>query len=164
MNDPKQQHPAGRILRFWHQVEFFIPFDLEQQVMEAQDAEWAVQTWSVAALRRAERPLWTPCLPPGRELRGFDVYFGVFDKSILAEVTRQVLQASLTADEAVEQDERAALEGLTCMAKLRIGPAGEPGLDDVSVSTAPWALGRIQRAGRLDALDFDAFQNGIEVL
>jgi hypothetical protein len=164
MNDPKQQHPAGRILRFWHQVEFFIPFDLEQQVMEAQDAEWAVQTWSVAALRRAERPLWTPRLPPGRELTGFDVYFGVFDKSILAEVTRQVLQASLTADEAVEQDERAALEGLTCMAKLRIGPAGEPGLDDVSVSTAPWALGRIQRAGRLDALDFDAFQNGIDDL
>lgn len=161
MSDRKPQSDAGRILRFWHQVEFFIPFDLEQQVMEAQDAEWAVQTWSVAALRRAQRPLWQPCLPPGRELTGFDVYFGVFDKSLLAEVIRQVLRASLTADETVEQDERGALEGLTCMAKLRLGPAGEPALDDVSVSTAPWALGRIQRAGGLDALDVDVFQDGI---
>jgi hypothetical protein len=53
MTAPRDQQDVGRILRFWHQVEFFIPFDLEQQVMEAHDAEWAVQSWSVAALRRA---------------------------------------------------------------------------------------------------------------
>jgi hypothetical protein len=162
--DSHDKHGAGRILRFWHRVEFFIPFDLEQQVMDAPDAEWAVQSWSVAALRRAAHPLWEPRLPAGRELTGFDVYFGVFDKSLLADVTRQVLRASMTPDETVEQEERGALEGLTCMAKLRMGPAGEPGLDDVSVSTAPWALGQIQHTGRLDALHFAAFEDGIEDL
>jgi hypothetical protein len=153
------------ILRFWHQVEFFIPFDLQQQVLEAENAEWTVRSWSIESLRRADRPLWSPPLPSGCRLVGFDVYFGVFDKSLLAEVTRQVLHESLHPNEILEQEERGDFEGLTCMAKIRTGRAGEPLLDEVSVSTAPWALGRIQRhTGRLAALNFDAFQGGIEGL
>ncbi|MGQ9796542.1 hypothetical protein [Desulfosoma sp.] len=35
--------------------------------------------------------------------------------------------------------------------------------EEVSVSTAPWALGGIQRYG-LAGLDFDAFQAGVETL
>ena len=164
MNDHPPGNRVREILRFWHQVEFFIPFDLEQ-VLQAHDAEWAVQRCSPASLRRGERRLWQPSLPAGRELTGFDVYIGVFDKSQLAEVTRQVLQANLSPAERCEQEERAELEGLTCMAKFRTGPLGEPLLDDVSVSTAPWALGRIQHGnGQLAALDFDAFQDGIEDL
>jgi hypothetical protein len=153
-----------QILRFWHQVEFFIPFDLQQQVLEAEDAEWAVNSWSIESIRRADRPLWSPRLPPGRRLAGFDVYFGVFDKSLLAEVTQQVLHGSLHPNERLEQEERGDLEGLTCMAKIRTGLGGEPLLDEVSVSTAPWALGRIRRPEQLAALDFDAFQDGIKGL
>jgi hypothetical protein len=165
MNNSPPMDDAVRVLHFWHQVEFFIPFDLKQQVMEAHDAEWAVRSWTLDEMRRAGRSLWSPSLPPGRRLTGFDVYMGVFDKSLLAEVTRQVLRADLSEGDAWEQDERGALEGLTCMAKLRTGPAGEPWLDNVSVSTAPWALGRLQGGGGgLAALDFDSFEYGIETL
>lgn len=164
MNNSVSQKELSQILRFWHQVEFFIPFDLQQQVIEAEDAEWAVNCWSIESFRRADRPLWSPRLPLGRRLAGFDVYFGVFDKSLLAEVTQQVLHESSHPNERLEQEERGDLEGLTCMAKIRTGPGGEPLLDEVSVSTAPWALGRIRRPEQLAALDFDAFQDGIKVL
>lgn len=165
MTDSSTSNDMAQILHFWHQVEFFIPFDLKQQVMDAHDADWAVRSWTLSEMRQAGGSFWSPSPPPGRRLTGFDVYFGVFDKSLLAEVTRQVLRANLSQGEEWEQDERGALEGLTCMAKLRTGPAGEPWLDNVSVSTAPWALGRLQReGGGLAALDFDAFQYGIDTL
>lgn len=153
------------MLRFWHQVEFFIPFDLRQQVLEARDAEWAVRSWSIEDLRRKDQPLWQPPVPCTRRLIGFDVYFGLFDKSQLAEVTQHALRETLNAGEIWEQDERGELEGPTCIARMRTGPAGEPLLEDVSVSTAPWALGRLQRHGAdLAALDFDAFQDDVQVL
>lgn len=166
MRNPTSGNEASQILRFWHQVEFFIPFDLAQ-VHDVPDAEWAVRAWSDADLRQDALALWSPPLPEGRRLTGFDVYIGVFDKRMLAEVTEAVVREALPPDERArqEQDERGALEGPTCFARLKVGPAGEPVLDEVSVSTAPWALGRIQNApGNLAALDVDAFRAAVEDL
>lgn len=145
-----------RILRFWHQVEFFLPFDLQQQVLEVDDADWAVRSLSLANLQNPRLSLWRPVPPPERRITGFDVYFGVFDKSLLSKVTRAVVNEELAPEEQFEQEERAELEGATCIAKIRVDVSGEPLLDDVSVSTAPWALGRIQ-GGSLSGLNFDAF-------
>src|SRR5690348_6324400 len=123
---PLQDRPAtldiGRVLRFWHKVEFFIPFDLQKHVLEASDADWAVRTWSSQSLPRGTAYLWTFKLPPGRKLVGFNIFLGVFDKSVLAGVVRD----ALSEQEELEQDERAELEGLTCMAKIKAGPSGEP--------------------------------------
>ena len=112
----------GRVLRFWHKVEFFIPFDLQKQVLEARDADWAVRTWSSQSLPHGTAYLWSFKLPPGRKLVGFDIFLGVFDKSVLTGVVRD----ALSEQEELEQDERGELEGLTCMAKVKAGPSGEP--------------------------------------
>lgn len=163
MSNQPPENDNGRILRFWHQVEFFLPFDLQQQVLEADEADWAVRGLSLAELQNPRLSLWRPVLPPGRRLTGFDVYLGVFDKSVLAKVTRSVVNEDLAPGEKFEEEERAQLEGATCIAKIRVGLSGEPFLDYLSVSTAPWALGRIQR-GAWSALDFDAFELGVEEL
>lgn len=157
------QANCSRILRFWHKVEFFIPFDLQQQVLDARDAEWSVRTFSKQKLRRSTvRDLWQPDLPE-RELTGFDVYVGIFDKSELADATERVIRETLTETEFYDQQERSELEGKTCHARIRLNAQGEPLLDEASVSTAPWALGRIQRHG-LAGLQFDAFQTSVELL
>lgn len=166
MNDIPQAAPrasrsaadAGTILRYWHSVEFFIPFDLEQ-VIEGPDAEWSVRGWRHMDLHAAADTLWKPNLPEDRRLTGFDVFLGVFDRSILSEVVRR----ALTPEQVMEQEERGQLEGLTCVAKIRTDPMGEPLLHNVSVSTAPWALGGIQASG-LGALDFDAFEQSVVAL
>ncbi|MEW6133710.1 MAG: AAA domain-containing protein [Pseudomonadota bacterium] len=157
------QVAPSRILRFWHKVEFFLPFDL-QQVLDSKDAEWSVRRFSASQLRNGGADsLWRPRLPAGRRITGFEVYLGVFDKSELGEVTLRVVHEALTPDEEYEQEERGELEGPTCFARLKVNADGEPMLEEVSVSTVPWALGRIQRHG-LHGLDFDAFLAGVETL
>lgn len=152
------------ILRFWHKIEFFIPFDLQRQVLEERDAELNTRTFSRRQLDTADvRSLWQVVAPPGRKVSSFDVYLGVFDKAELTEIAQRVVHAALTSEEEYEQEERGELEGWTCFARIKVSAEGEPRLEEVSVSTAPWALGRIRQLG-LAGLDFDAFQAGLGTL
>ena len=152
------------ILHYWHKVEFFIPYDVQRQVLEAKDAEWSVRLFSPSQLASlTTSALWSVPVPVGRRLSGFEVYLGLFDKAELAEVTRRVIKASLSDVQAYEEDERGGLEGLTCGASIRMSADGTPRLDELSVSTVPWALGRIMQRG-LDGLDFDVFQANLESL
>jgi hypothetical protein len=161
--NPAVSH-CTNILKFWHKVEFFIPFDLQRQVLEAKDAEWSVRTFSAPQLEAADtRVLWRVAPPAGRKLNGFEVYLAVFDKVELTEVTQRVVHEALTPEEEYDQEERGELEGRTCFARIKVSAQGEPLLEEVSISTAPWALGCIQQHG-LAGLDFEAFQADIETL
>jgi hypothetical protein len=165
---PTLQHASKdthhKILSFWHKVEFFIPYDLQRQVLEAKDAEWSVRLFSAEHLRQiSTQALWSVPIPEGRRLCGFDVYLGVFDKAELADVTHRVVTETLNDSQIHEQDERGELEGLTCCASLRISADGVPLLDVLSVSTVPWALGRIVDRG-LGSLDFEDFEADLESL
>lgn len=163
----KMQNPADSlhksILGFWHKIEFFIPFDLDRQVLEARDAD-TVRMLSLAQLAKSDAAsLWQANLPADRRLTSFELYLGVFDKRELVEVTQQVVHETLTPDEEYEQEARGELEGPTCFARIKLNVQGEPILGEVSVSTAPWALGQIQLRG-LEGLNFDAFQAGLDTL
>lgn len=114
------------ILKFWHKVEFFIPFDLQRQVLDAKDAEWSVRTFSAQQLAIADTvALWRATPPAGRKLTGFEIYLGIFDKTELTEVTRRVVHETLTPDEEFDQEERGELEGRTCVAHIKVSPQGD---------------------------------------
>lgn len=165
-----EKHPGSpsashlSILSYWHKIEFFIPYDLQRQVLEGKGAEWNVRVLSAAQLEQlTTEDLWSAPIPEGRRLRGFDLYLGAFDKSGLAEVTRRVVKETLNENEAWDQEERGELEGLTCCASIRVASDGTLLLDDLAVSTVPWALGRIAQRG-LGGLDFDDFRADLESL
>lgn len=152
---------SRKILEFWHKVEFFIPFDLQKQVLESKGADWSVRHFTQTDLLQVTtKHLWS-CDPPEGELIGFDLYIGVFDKSDLAIVTSKVIHEYPTDDEIIEQSERGDLEGVSCFSRIRVNCNGEILLDEISVSTVPWSLGRIQVTKNLDGLSFDAFQDGV---
>jgi hypothetical protein len=154
---------CSNILRFWHQVEYFLPFDLQKQVLDDAD-DWSVRGFNKGELASANsNKLWGVSPPLGRRITGFEVYFGIFDKQELTAITQQIISATANETEQYEQQERHELEGLTCAAKLKLNAAGEPLLTEVSISTAPWALGTILRGG-LSALDFDTFQRDVDLL
>lgn len=165
-----QQHCRG-ILDFWHKVEFFIPYDLQGHILESWDADWAVRLFSHAHLEQIapheSGQLWQVAYAPdGKKIAGFDLYLGLFDKSQMAEITQQVVRENtrpLSPNEAIDQDERSDLEGVTCFAKIKLNAKGEPLPGEVSVSTVPWALGRILNYG-LVSLDMDAFQQSLSQL
>ena len=172
----QQREHCKTILNFWHKLEFFIPFDLEGQVLGHKDAEWAVSTLAPEELTGesgkgsagAHPPLWqVPRVPDGMEVTGFELYLGVFDTALLASVTQAAIAAVLDGQpseaERHEQTERADVEGRSCYAKIRLSARGTPMLDQVSVSTVPWALGQVA-GGQLAALDMQRFDASLKHL
>lgn len=157
-----------QVLEFWHKVEFFIPFDLRRQVLQANGAEWSVKCITAAEIQaispESSGDFWKVArVPEEKAVRGFELYLGVFDKSILATLTDSLIGKPDSEALQIDQEERGELEGETCFARLWLNAAGEPQFDQVSVSTVPWALGAISRGG-LGSLSADAFQASLKRL
>lgn len=157
-----------QILEFWHKVEFFIPFDLRGQILQASDAEWNVKRVTAIELQAlspdSTGDLWQVArVPEGKQVLGFDLYLGVFDRGVLATVTNNAIGETTSEEIETDQDERGDIEGETCFAKVRLNALGEPQFDQISVSTVPWALGKVLHGG-IGSLSFDGFQASLKQL
>jgi hypothetical protein len=142
------------ILDYWHKIEFFIPFDLDQ-ISDVEDA-WKLRWISAGQLAAWPANFFQQCtIPEGREITGFRLYVGLFDSSEIATVCKQVLPPTATSD---DDEERGALEGRSCFARITLNALGEPSFDPVSVSTVPWALGHTLARG-IDSLTAAAFED-----
>ena len=134
MNQAEQQRLLA-ILEYWHKIEFFIPFDLNQ-ITEVEDPS------TVRLLHREQLAKWSPHsfmqLPVAsdREIDGFSLFLGVFDKAEIG----KMLPAGTA--ESISETEKTELSGRSCFARVSLNALGEPQFDQVSVSTLPWALGR----------------------
>ncbi|MFM0619806.1 AAA domain-containing protein [Paraburkholderia nemoris] len=149
MNESQRFHD---VLDYWHKVEFFIPFDLQQVFDTAKEdalkwllpADLALGTTSPLQVK----------VPEGRELTGFRLYIGIFEKQAIADFSGWLPASAET--NSIEDDERTQLDGRSCVAKLNLSAQGQPVFDPLSVSTVPWALGTASTYG-LDALSASAF-------
>ena len=157
-----EQERLLAILNFWHKLEFFIPFDLDQRIAEAETGR--IRPLRARHLADSSNSLWLANLPDGYELKGFYLYLGIFDKSEITKVCEQAVRSKLQLDPH-EEFERTDLEGNTCFARLTISSLGELVFESetISVSTVPWALGQIQAHG-LSALNQSAFEQSKEEL
>lgn len=152
MNQAEQQRLID-ILDYWHKIEFFIPFDLNQ-VIETPD-KWKLRWLEAAELAQlppALLPEWSESLRADYQVNGFSLYLGIFGKAEIAPACR--LPPPPEGD--LEEEERGALDGQSCFARIRLNALGEPNFDPVSVSTVPWAVGRSVQAG-LSSLGLDSF-------
>jgi len=151
-----------KILEFWHKVEFFIPYDLQKNVIENDDAQWNIRDFTkMFSANSSSEALWQVNVPSEKELNGFHLYLGVFDKLHLAEIVKIAVQETLTDDEEFDQFEKSDLDGATCFASIKLNAQGEPLWDEVSVSTVPWALGTIQHKNGLANLSSEVFQDDL---
>jgi len=143
------------ILNSWHKIEFFIPYDLDGNVIQDthlyKKANWLHED----ALRQGERIFSFPNCSDGKVPK-YSLYLGVFDKNELAPICDGALGLDSVPDDTYENKERGDLEGPTCFARLKLNEFGEPLYDEISISTLPWALGTVQRSGLegLNANDF----------
>lgn len=141
------------ILDYWHKVEFFIPFDLKQ-VLDNRD-EWSCEWLDRQVLmREVPTSLWAMQVPEGRKITGFKLYLGVFEMNEIEAFARSLPSAN-EAD-SFDDAERTQLDGRSCIASITLNADGEPIFENVSVSTAPWAMGQATQYG-LSALSGDAF-------
>ncbi|WP_417823596.1 AAA domain-containing protein [Thalassospira lucentensis] len=145
------------VLDYWHKIEFFIPFDLKSRsdAALAQDkpARWLdyVQgALSLESLKNTE-------LTPDKEIGGYTLFIGVFDKNEVTSLCEHISPAK--KDEIIRTDdqERADIEGETCFAQIYLSADGEPAFENMAVSTLPWAIGKSRKHG-LSFLSIDNFE------
>ena len=136
------------ILSFWHKIEFFIPFDLDDRIRERDDRKsfWRRQG-DPADIVFADPP-------EGKVVSGYTLYLGVFDKSDVQDIVRRTF--SQDDLEPIEEQQRADLDGRTCIASLRLDADACPLFESTEVSTLPWAVGCVRKGG-LGALTSEAF-------
>jgi len=152
---------GAKVLDFWHKVEFFIPFDLQGQVLDDAAPDRPVIELSRADLAELGSTPLIDARPvkvePGKAILGYHLFLNCFDKSEVAALSRE-LTGDLRADSiaAIDQQERAETEGRTCFARVSMDAEGRVTFDEISVSTVPWAIGRVRSAG-LATLGADAF-------
>ncbi|WP_259650284.1 DEAD/DEAH box helicase family protein, partial [Gluconacetobacter diazotrophicus] len=165
MISDKESHPdIEDILDFWHKCEFFLPFDLQRAVLDVKkEDKWSIKSLELSELSPNNTSIWNFSPPPEKEIVGFDMYIGVFDKSAIADRVQKVLGASEDL-EAIEEDELRKLEGPTCMARIGVNNNGEPTFSSVAISTVSWALGSCRENLSLDKLDIDNFEDDVRWL
>jgi hypothetical protein len=136
------------ILSFWHKIEFFIPFDLDDRMRGRDDRRnlWRARKDPASIVFRNT--------PEGKIVSGYTLYLGVFDKSDVKDIIRHTV--AQTEPERIEDQQRADLDGRTCIASLRLDANACPLFESIEVSTLPWAVARV-RSGGLKALTSDAF-------
>ncbi|AHF86279.1 hypothetical protein RLEG3_32615 [Rhizobium leguminosarum bv. trifolii WSM1689] len=141
------------ILDFWHKIEFFIPYDLSSRIVSG---EGRTVFWLHAkTLDDDGAALSRPGIPEEKQITGFTLFLGVFSKSEIPTVRRHFDSVAAGITE-YEDAERGDLDGDTCFASLQLTSLGQPIFETFSVSTLPWALGRVRESG-LSSLSHEAF-------
>ncbi|WGS53713.1 ATP-binding protein [Paraburkholderia sp. D15] len=140
------------ILDYWHKIEFFIPFDLKQ--VWDNTARENLTCLKASDLNAGAKSPWRVEVGAERELAGFRLYVGIFDMQVIADFARELPGAEPV--DSIDEAERTALDGETCIAKVTLDVHGQPDFASLSVSSVPWALGTARRDG-LAALTSAAF-------
>ncbi|WP_434114370.1 AAA domain-containing protein [Paraburkholderia caffeinilytica] len=149
----KESQRFHDVLDYWHKIEFFIPFDL-QQVFDTADED-ALKWLLPADLASGSTSPLQVKVPRGRELIGFRLYVGIFEMQAISDFSSKLSASAET--NTIEDDERTQLDGRSCIARVNLSAQGQPVFDPLSVSTVPWALGTASRLG-LAALGASAFE------
>lgn len=147
------------ILKFWHSVEFFVPYNLDEvcskptahyKLTETQllnDGNRKLPWLSVEAFQSAG------CTLSQEYEYHYNLYLLPFNKNLLTKISKEVFPIELANTQQYEFEEKLDDEGQTCFAKLPVNPSGQPHFDKLSVSTLPWALGRLSNR------DFEALND-----
>ncbi len=143
------------VLDYWHKIEFFIPFDLKSRIETALNQDKPARRLDIGHGAALLADLRTTELPADKEVGGYTLFLGVFDKGSVTSLCDQIAAPEGTEVIKTDDDERADLEGETCFAQISLSEHGEPSFESMSVSTLPWALGK----GRKHGLEFLSIGN-----
>jgi hypothetical protein len=155
------------VLKFWHKVEFFVPFDLDE-VLSRENARYCIMH---SQLEQGDNKI-LPWLSPAalRAAGGvfpfhyeYNLYLLPFNKNELTRISQQVFPVSEDPIKKTAFEEKLNDDGTTCFAKLRIDSKGKPSWDTIALSTMPWAMGRLENK-QLDKLNFSFYQAEFEKL
>ena len=151
----KQQ--ALRILSSWHLIEFFQTYNVEEEENSIQIPASELESCSDALL-----PWLNEAQRERAGIKNADVryvlHLGLFPKNEAELLSEKLFGEEDSPLASYEQEQRLDTEGMTCFAKLTVDKEGTPDFKGLSVSTLPWALGKLSQ-GSAAKLSLEAFRN-----
>lgn len=157
---------ALKILNYWHKIEFFnsadmrditklgkgaIHYDIEELLANSACLPWMNRN----QIRRAGRKYM-----PDKHYT-YKVYIGLFHRAEIFDAGKHFFRSFEL--ENPESSERNQDSGYTCSIILHLDIFGNIQLEKTEISTAPWAIGKLQQ-GLLSTLKLDDFDNDSEKL
>lgn len=146
---------AQKVLEYWHSVEFFNHYNLDDVIKNTRADERREFFISHDQMNEAE---WAKHEDTVRY-----AYLLPFDVSQITDLaTSRVAAATSSLDQ--QRDQEHAPEGLTCFAQLRLSSEGVPDFKGLSLSTLPWAAGMLlqDRLQQLSATTFEESVNNVK--
>jgi len=151
----KQQ--ALRILSSWHLIEFFQTYNVEEEENSIQIPASELESCSDALL-----PWLNEAQRERAGIKNADVryvlHLGLFPKNEAELLSEKLFGEEASPLASYEQEQRLDTEGMTCFAKLTVDKEGTPDFKGLSVSTLPWALGKLSQ-GSAAKLSLEAFRS-----
>jgi flagellar biosynthesis GTPase FlhF len=151
----KQQ--ALRILSSWHLIEFFQTYNVEEEENSIQIPASELESCSDALL-----PWLNEAQRERAGIKNADVryvlHLGLFPKNEAELLSEKLFGEEDSPLASYEQEQRLDTEGMTCFAKLTVDKEGTPDFKGLSVSTLPWALGKLSQ-GSAAKLSLEAFRS-----
>lgn len=166
----EQINSAIAILRAWHKVEFFQPYKIpddsnyENKGVKITFDELQRQQDGILPWLDANARFQIGIYPEQRAM--YTLHINLFDLNEISTIVNNVFNEVSTGYQEVEWEERKdenLTEGLSCYAKLTVDQNGTPLFDTMSVSTLPWALGKLCQ-NSLDQLVMTEFEKSCEKL
>ncbi|MBX9703400.1 MAG: hypothetical protein K2X39_04540, partial [Silvanigrellaceae bacterium] len=139
-NQPNSRETCLRVLRYWHQLEFFIPYNLDDALSKNKNTI----DLSLQSLQGEKANHLLPWFNKKEEPFHYQLYLLPFDKKELTRLSTRHFPVEFKQQNVIELEENLEDEGLTCFARLFIDKNGTPQWNKLSVSTLPWAMGMLQ--------------------
>jgi hypothetical protein len=153
------------ILKAWHAIEFFQPYELlthrtslQIYLNEASNLKNEILPWlDELAAKKAQ-------IPKDWKVK-YTLHFAVFDKKEVTKAAKIYLSDEDKQNKWSEYliDEHIEDEGKTCYARLTLNEYGTPDFSDFSISTLPWALGKLT-ANQLNHFSLENYKNDVNKL
>ncbi|MDP3269524.1 MAG: AAA domain-containing protein [Legionella sp.] len=153
------QEACLKVLRYWHRLEFFVPFDLDNAL------SGGAHSFDIALDSLVEEKT-NRILPWLRSNQGdfyYVVYLLPFDKNELTKLSTRFFPLEYQDQNSTDLEEKLDDEGLTCFARITVDKYGSPLWSGLSVSTMPWAMGMMQ-SGEFEQLTEDLYQRDMTLL
>ena len=164
MEKPDSLEHKQAILEYWTLIEFFSPYILDNvldhrqcyQKIYADKHSNAPLPWLSAQTIREDDSA-TPFA------KGYNLYLGLFSLEETADRARHTFAKQPSQWQSVNWQGCAATDSITCFARLTITTHGIPLFGTLSLSTLPWAHGRLLD-GQEDALTLENYWKSVNRL
>lgn len=144
---------AIEVLKAWHAIEFFQPYTINNEC----ESEFIINNFNSSSKQQLP---WS-----GKPIKKsyYEIYIGIFSRDQVIEIIEKTFGKETNSILAEDIKQRFDNNGEACFAKLEVDSDGQPNLASLSVSTLPWALGKLFN-GQLNDLSYALYKSELAEL